>query len=90
MHQKYAIVELQHRSEAKNHKEAVTMGYGSPPWIFKGHAIYQLSLVKLEEVMIQFCVSLTMCHFIRGNPVVAPICRKKPSAAITGQEIRPS
>ena len=26
------------------------MGYGNPPWDFKGQALYQLSLVKVEEV----------------------------------------
>jgi len=29
------------------------MGYSDPPWEFKGKALYQLSLVKVEEV----CVS---------------------------------
>ena len=26
------------------------MGYGNAPWEFKGKALYQLSLVRLEEV----------------------------------------
>ena len=26
------------------------MGYSDPPWEFKGKALYQLSLVKVEEV----------------------------------------
>jgi hypothetical protein len=26
------------------------MGYGQAPWEFKGQALYQLSLVKIEEV----------------------------------------
>lgn len=26
------------------------MGYGEAPWVFKGRALYQLSLVRVEEV----------------------------------------
>jgi hypothetical protein len=34
------------------------MGYGPPPWLFKGQALYQLSLVKVEEVSMPPAASL--------------------------------
>lgn len=38
------------------------MGYGRPPWDFKGDAIYQLSLVKIEEVRDMIATFLNGTH----------------------------
>jgi hypothetical protein len=39
------------------------MGYDHPPWEFKGRALYQLSLVKVEE----------------ASPHPPPLCRMYPA-----------
>lgn len=53
------------------------MGYGEAPWEFRGRALYQLSLVKVEEVWLRpqpQCASLTAAAAAFLPPLPAVPC----------------
>jgi hypothetical protein len=57
------------------------MGYGSAPWEFRGQALYQLSLVRSEEVRGHRCVAIATTATALRRALPPPPARFPRSAA---------